>query len=301
MIVSIIIRTLNEEKHLDALLSSIENQERAGMEVEVVLVDSGSGDNTLPIAESHGCKIVHITRDEFSFGRSLNMGCAAASGEVLVMISGHCVPTDKQWLQALCQPLLQNKAGYTYGRQMGGPNSYYSECRIFSKYFPAESRIPQDGFYCNNANSAIKRSLWEKNHFDEELTGLEDMGLAKRLVDDGGKVAYVAEACVYHYHEENWSSVKRRFEREAIALQKIMPQLHIHKRDLVRYIFSSIWLDLKNAIHEGIFFEKINEIIRYRLCQYWGGFVGNNDHRKLSHSQKEEYFYPADIRSKHEV
>ncbi len=292
MIVSIVIRTLNEAKHLDDLLSSIEKQDAAGIETEVVLVDSGSSDRTLQIAESHGCKIVHITRDQFSFGRSLNMGCEAASGEILVMISGHCVPTDRLWLHTLCQPLIHDTAGYAYGRQMGGPNSRYSECRIFAKYFPEESRIPQDGFYCNNANSAVKRSIWEKYRFDEELTGLEDMRLAKRVVDDGGKVAYVAEACVYHHHEENWRNVKRRFEREAIALQKIMPQVHIHLFDLVRYVFSSIWRDFKRARKERKFAEKAVEIVQYRFCQYWGSYVGHNDHRKLSNAQKEEYFYP---------
>lgn len=271
------------------------------MDIEVVVVDSGSSDNTLPIAESHGCKIVHIKREEFSFGRSLNMGCAAASGEILVIISGHCVPTDRLWLHALCQPLILDKASYAYGRQVGGQNSRYSECRIFAKYFPENSRIPQDGFYCNNANSAIKRSTWEKYRFDEELTGLEDMGLAKRLVSDGDKLAYVAEACVYHYHDESWRNVKRRFEREAIALQKIMPQIHLHIFDLVRYVFSSIWLDFKKARKDRIFTEKVVEIIQYRFCQYWGSYVGHNDHRKLSNAQKEEYFYPDGMRSKHEA
>jgi len=300
MIVSIIIRTLNEEKYLKDLLSAVEEQECRGVQIETVLVDSGSSDRTLSIAESYGCRIVHISREAFSFGRSLNIGCEASSGEILVMISGHCVPTDRLWLRTLCQPLVLNKAGYVYGRQIGGSNSYYSECRIFAKYFSTESKIPQQGFYCNNANSAIKRSLWEKYRFNEELTGLEDMELAKRLVNEGNKVAYVAEACVYHHHEENWRGVKRRFEREAIALQKIMPQLHIRKRDLVRYIISSIWLDFRRSWQEQVFFEKAYEIIRYRFAQYWGGFVGNNDHRKLSHVQKEEYFYPADVRSKHE-
>jgi glycosyltransferase involved in cell wall biosynthesis len=301
MLASIIIRTLNEEKHLDELLSTIECQETDGLDYEVILVDSGSEDNTLQIAASHGCKILHITREEFSFGRSLNMGCEAASGEFLVMVSGHCVPTDEQWLRKICQPLIQDGASYSYGRQIGDATSRYSECCIFAKYYPAQSRIPQQGFYCNNANSVIRKSAWARHQYDEELTGLEDMELAQRLVNDGNKIAYVAEACVYHYHEETWKHVKRRFEREAIALQKIMPQVHIHIQDLVRYIFSSIWLDWKNAIRDKVFISKAFEIVRYRFLQYWGSYVGNHDHRKLSHAQKEEYFYPDELRRKNEA
>jgi hypothetical protein len=104
------------------------------------------------------------------------------------------VPTDDHWLQRLCQPILDGQAEYTYGRQVGGPDSHFSECRIFAKYYPERSRIPQDGFFCNNANSALLRSAWEKHHFDEELTGLEDMELAQRLVRKGGRLAYVADA-----------------------------------------------------------------------------------------------------------
>lgn len=293
MLASIIIRTLNEATHLEDLLTSIEHQEmQNGLEWEVVLVDSGSTDDTLEIATRHSCRILHITRQEFSFGRSLNMGCDAAKGDILVMISGHCVPTDNHWLQNLCQPIIDGRAAYAYGRQIGGSDSYYSECRIFAKYFGAESKIPQEGYFCNNANSALATTAWRQYRFDEELTGLEDMELSKRLVEDGGKVAYVAEACVYHYHSETWRTVERRFSREAIALQQIMPQIHLRRRDLARYIVSSILLDWRNAWRDDLFFEKALEIISYRFWQYWGSFKGNREHRILSHEQKEIYFYP---------
>lgn len=293
MLASIVIRTLNEAVHLDELLHSIAGQEaQNGLQWEVVLVDSGSTDGTLEIAARHSCRILHITREQFSFGRSLNMGCEAAKGEIIVMISGHCVPTDKHWLQQLCQPIIDRKAEYSYGRQIGGPESFYSECRIFGKYYARQSEIPQAGYFCNNANSALAKSAWEKYRFDEELTGLEDMELSQRLVADGGKVAYVAEARAYHYHSETWRIIERRFSREAIALQRIMPQVHIRRRDLVRYICSSIFLDWRSAWKEGVLAKKSTEIVLYRFWQYWGSFKGNRDHRKLSHAQKEIYFYP---------
>ncbi len=228
------------------------------------------------------------------------MGCEAALGELIVIISGHCIPMDNKWLKVLCEPLRNGMASYAYGRQIAGPNSRYSEYRIFAKHYPWRTQIPQNGFFCNNANSAIMRSAWKRFRFDEDLTGLEDMDLARRLINDGGKVAYIAEACVHHFHDEAWRSVKRRFEREAIALQKIMPQIHIHKPDLARYIISSIWLDWRSAKKDGVFFNKAIEIVFYRFYQYWGSYVGNHEHRKLSHSQKEQYFYPDGLRNKHE-
>lgn len=290
--VSIIIRTLNEATHLESLLQAIARQETDCIAHEVILVDSGSTDDTVAIAERHGCRIHHISRDQFSFGRSLNMGCEVASGEILVLISGHCVPTDGRWLQQLCQPILDGAADYTYGQQVGDANSHFSECRIFAKYYPAESRIPQDGFFCNNANSALSRTAWEKHRFDEELTGLEDMELAQRLVRAGGKIAYVAEAGVVHHHSESWPQVRRRFEREAIALQKIMPQVHINPFDVLRYIVTSVCKDVQAARREGTGKRDLIDIISYRWNQYLGSWKGNHQHRKLSHVEKEKYFFP---------
>lgn len=290
--VSVVIRTLNEAKHLGVLLHSIANQVCDGIHPEVVLVDSGSTDGTLEIAERHGCRIFHITREEFSFGRSLNMGCEAAEGEILVITSGHCVPVDEDWLQRLCQPILEGKAQYTYGRQLGGPESQFSECRIFAKYYPETSQIPQEGFFCNNANAAISRAAWASQRFDEELTGLEDMELAQWLVRAGGKIGYVADAAVYHYHSESWPQVRRRFEREAIALQKIMPQLHVGLFDTGRYIFSSVLKDWRAAKKQNIHQPSLMDIFLYRWNQYIGSWRGNHEHRKLSHFEKERYFFP---------
>ena len=45
--------------------------------------------------------------------------------------------------------------------------------------------MPQGGFFCNNANAALLKAVWEEHPFDEELTGLEDMHLAKKLTENG--------------------------------------------------------------------------------------------------------------------
>lgn len=293
MRISIVIRTLNEATYLPELLRSIAAQVLpAGWRVETVLVDSGSTDGSLAIAERFGCVIRHIRREDFSFGRSLNLGCEAAQGDVLVFVSGHCVPTDGHWLHRLCAPIATSHADYTYGRQIGGPTSHFSETRIFAKYFPGRSSVPQQGFYCNNANSALSRSAWASYRFNEELTGLEDMELARRLVEDGGLVGYVAEACVHHHHSETWAQVRRRFEREAIALRKIMPQVQVSGLDTARYIASSIWLDWRRARREGRALALLPQIVAYRWQQYLGSYRGNHQHRKLSRSEKEHYFFP---------
>ncbi|KGJ19404.1 glycosyltransferase [Paracoccus sanguinis] len=289
---SIVIRTLNEARHLDDLLRMIARQRTDGLDVETVLIDSGSTDDTVEIANAHGARVTSITKAEFSFGRSLNRGCDFSNGDILVLISGHCVPVDEYWLQNLCQPLIDGAASYSYGRQIGDDDSNYSERRIFAKYYPAVSQIPQQGFFCNNANSALLRSVWTAHPFDEELTGLEDMELAKRLVRAGHRIAYVAEAPVFHHHQESWSQVRRRFEREAIALRSILPEVHLSRLDMLRCVLDSTLGDWRSARRNGITSTSRLDMLRYRWNQYVGSYIGNHEHRLLSRQAKQKYFFP---------
>ena len=290
--ISIIIRTLNESRYLASLLQGIQEQQ-ADFSFEVVLIDSGSVDNTLDIARHFGCRILHISREEFSFGRSLNRACEASLGEFLVFVSGHCIPCDQNWLNNLVKPLKAGTVQYCYGRQVGGDDTYFSESQIFAKYFPVFSNLPQKGFYCNNANSALNSSVWQKYRFDEELTGLEDMHLAKRLTLDGGLVGYVGNACVYHLHHENWKQIQRRFEREALALQKISPEILLRRRDIIRYFIRAVLGDVLRDPQQIINPISFFKIICYRYHQYLGGYRGNYKHNKISSELRETYFYPS--------
>jgi rhamnosyltransferase len=291
-LVSVIIRTYNEQRHLRELLQGIKDQQSDGFSIETVIVDSGSTDDTLRIAAEFPTRIVPIKKEDFSFGRSLNVGCSAAQGDALVFVSGHCIPTGPCWIADLVAPLGKNTVAYTYGGQIGNDESHFSEKQIFGKYFPAVSKVPQEGFYCNNANAAMLKSAWQASPFDEDLTGLEDMHLAKRLVAQGYKLAYVAEAAVYHLHSESWAQVRRRFEREAIALQHIMPEVHLSRADVFRYFLSAVFLDLGAALQQRCLRQNLRRILLYRFMQFTGAYRGNHFHRKMSRELKESYFYP---------
>ncbi len=293
MLVSVVIRTLNEQAHLDELLTAVEAQSLpAGYAVESVIVDSGSTDATLSIAEQHGCRVTHIKKQDFSFGRSLNQGCEFAQGQLLVFVSGHCVPVGEYWLQELIQPLVSQEASYCYGRQVGRGPTKFSERRVFLKYFPEVSKIPQEGFFVNNANAAVTRASWQDLQFDEELTGLEDMHLGKRLTEQGEKIAYVASASVYHIHDETWSQVRNRYEREGMALAKIMPTAAMSLYDFFECTFRSISKDSYAAAKQGKLAQCIYSIVMFRTLQYWGSYRGTKLARIIAKATRRSYFYP---------
>ncbi|WP_321413333.1 glycosyltransferase [uncultured Desulfobacter sp.] len=296
---SVIIRTYNEERYLDELLRAIAGQKFAEMDVEIVVVDSGSTDSTLEIAERHGCRIENIKKSDFTFGYSLNVGCRAAKGEYLVFVSGHCIPVNGGWLEHLLTPLADGSVAYCYGRQIGRDTTKFSENVHFCKTFPNYDKLPQKGYFCNNANAAITRECWEQYPFDESLTGLEDMHLAKRLAASGRHVGYAAKAEVYHIHDETWTQVLNRYEREAYALQSIAPELHFTRSDFIRFFFSGLFADLSKAVEQRCLRSEFIEIVKFRLYMYWGTYRGSKEHLELSEKMKMAYFYPKDQERKY--
>lgn len=298
-LVSVVVRALNEEKWLGKALAACRSQTLVkGRQIELILVDSGSTDATVSIAREHGARIVHIAKEEFTFGRSLNVGCEAARGEILVFISAHCIPMTDAWLELLIRPIEEGLCDYTYGRQVGHAISRFSERQVFAHYFGKMSQIPQQGFFCNNANSAISADIWRKHRFDETVTGLEDMVLAKTIVAAGGRVGYVAEAPVAHIHEESLKQTQRRYYREALTMRTIMPEVHFHIWDMVSCFVAGVIHDAHAAMQEKAFWKEAGGIIGFRFNQYWGTYRGHNEHRVLSQAQKISYYYPQSPKRK---
>ncbi len=288
--ISIIIRCLNEGKHIGRLLTGIMRQ--TVEEVEIIVVDSGSRDDTLRIADRFPTKIIHIKPEDFSFGYALNVGCAAATGDVLLFASAHVYPVYDDWLELMLRPFADEKVGLVYGKQQGDERTRFSEHRIFAKWFPDESVADQKHPFCNNANCAVRRSLWQENPYDETLTGLEDLAWAKQLLENGHKIAYQAEAAIVHVHEETWASVHNRYRREAIAFRLINKQESFNFLTFLKLLSKNIRQDLRQARHEKVLLRKAGEIIRFRFNQYYGTYRGFKQSYLLDNAVRERFYYP---------
>ncbi|MFQ5891100.1 MAG: alcohol dehydrogenase catalytic domain-containing protein, partial [Gemmatimonadota bacterium] len=210
------IRAFNEERHLPALLAALDEQEYR--EFEVIVVDSGSWDRTREIAVKRCDKLLRIEPRDFTFGYSLNVGVRAARGRYIAIVSAHTRPLDRRWLGALIEPFRDGDTAMVYGRQLGAAVSKFSECQDFRRTFGDKRLILRPPrFLANNANSAVRRDLWEQHAFDESLPGLEDIEWAKYWMERGHKVVYEPAAPLCHIHEETWRQVRRRYYREAVA------------------------------------------------------------------------------------
>ena len=292
---SVVIRAYNEGKHIARLLEGIKQQTLK--EVEVILVDSGSTDETVSIAESYGAKIVHITPEEFTFGRSLNYGVRAARGKFIVNVSAHCYPLYPDWLEQLIKPFENENLAVSYGKQRGGETNWYSEHQFFKQYFPDISQPRQGHPYSHNANAAIRRSLWEKNPYNEQLTGLEDLAWSSWAMAQGYDIAYTAEAEIIHLHDEKPAQVHNRYRREAIAMKEILPQSHFSLWNFIRLWLSSTYSDLLQAKREQVLNKNWQSILWFRFLQYLGTYQGYNYSGKIDAQLHQRFYYPPGILS----
>ena len=270
--VAIVIRCLNEAQHIGKLLDGVMRQTIT--DVEIIVVDSGSTDTTLKIAAEYPTKIVHLRPEEFTYGRALNVGCREASAEFLVFASAHVHPVSDRWLEELLLPLEDERVALSYGKQRGGPTTKYSEHRVFEQCFPGHSAARQDPSFCNNANAAIRRALWERYPYDEDLTGLEDLDWATRVRKSGFEVSYAAAAEVVHIHEETPLQIFSRYCREAFALAGIRPWERFGPGDFLRSVLSVILDDYNNARNDRCLLRNMFSIPSFRVLQFWGTYRG---------------------------
>jgi rhamnosyltransferase len=292
---SIVIRAYNEEEHIGRLLEGIAQQTRP--DVETILVDSGSTDRTAEIALEHGARVVRISKEEFTFGRSLNFGIEAAESELVVIVSAHCYPVYPDWLDQLLAPLGDEGVALSYGKQRGGETNRYSEHQWFRNYFPEHSLARQGHPYCHNANAAIRRRVWQEHRYNENLTGLEDLAWGSWVFEQGYGIAYAAEAEIIHLHDEGPKTVYNRYRREAIGMRQILPNSRFRLRHFLRLTSSKIFSDLIQARQEKVFFKYLPEVVWFRVMQYWGTYQGYRYSGKVDHQLHQSFSYPPGILS----
>jgi glycosyltransferase involved in cell wall biosynthesis len=292
-LISIIIRCCNEQEHIGRLLSGI--FEQTVKNIEIIIVDSGSTDSTLSIASSYPVVIHKIQAEEFSFGHALNTGCKAAQGEILVFASAHVYPTHRRWLECLTAPFSDPKVAMTYGKQRGNEMNKFSEHQIFSKWFPEHSVSVQRTPFCNNANAAILRSLWEQTPYDEGLTGLEDIDWAKRLIGKGYYLAYVAEAEVIHVHNEKYSGALNRYYRESIVFCQLFPEQKFRMKDLLWLWFINTMNDYLHALRARKMLSNLVSIPVFRFMQFWGTYKGYVQRDPVSSELRQRFYYPKGL------
>lgn len=219
--VSIIIRTKNEERWISSCLSSVFNQEFK--DFEVILVDNGSQDRTIEKAKNFNIKVVNYP-GKFSPGQAINLGIKNSTGDYIVCLSGHCIPKNSQWLGSLVKEIKDPEIDGVYGRQEPLPFSSDLDKRDLLIAFGLDKKIQTKDSFFHNANSIIKRSVWQELPFDEKIDHIEDRIWAKEILKRGHKIVYTPEASVYHHHGIHHNANPKRAKETIETIERLEPE-----------------------------------------------------------------------------
>jgi len=206
--ISVIVRCRNEEQWIGHTLQSICD---AFVEPEIIIIDNNSTDSSLDIVRmfEKWNDVKNITIDNYSPGRSLNMGFKKSSYDDVLVISSHCVLkniTDEHI------GLLDNHVA-VFGKQV----PIYRGRRINARYVwenfgdEAEENMFSDEenrHFLHNALCLYKRDFVLQNLFDEKLYGKEDRYWARDVIDKNYSTYYDPSFLCEHHWTTNGATWK---------------------------------------------------------------------------------------------
>ncbi len=218
--ISVIIPTRNAEPFLPALLERLRGQEGVG-EMEILVVDSASDDNTCAIAADFGARVHGIALADFDHGATRTMAVQMSRGGIVVFLTQDALPVDEQGLARLVRPLREEeRVAAACGRQVPWPGASFfgAHLRQFNygersviRSWQDRDRLGLKTVFISNSFAAYRRdALAEVGFFGQHHLFGEDACAVGRLLGKGYRVAYVAEAQVFHSHDY---SVLQEFRR----------------------------------------------------------------------------------------
>lgn len=251
---SIVIPTKNGGELFRHAIEQLQRQ-RLWSQSELIVVDSGSTDDTVDLARAAGAKVYEIPAEKFNHGATRDFGIAHASCEYVILMVQDAIPRDLDLLGNILRPFEDPEVVGVYARQIPQPDADLLTKRNLNNWLTGradrevrkmesiewyESLSPMAKYlFCNfdNVCSAIRKVVWEKNKFGKINFG-EDIDWAERVLRSGYKIAYEPSSAVIHSHDRPLSY---EYKRTYVCHRKLYQQFRLHTVPSLRGALRS-WL-----------------------------------------------------------
>ncbi|MBI2809743.1 MAG: glycosyltransferase [Candidatus Melainabacteria bacterium] len=215
--IDVVIVAKNEQRHLGAVLTALTAQEDLAEAVKVFVVDNGSTDDTISIAQAHGACVIQCAG---SLGRARNAGIAYGAGELVAFLDAHSLPCSN-WATSLAEAFEKNPV---LGAAMGSIENISERpgTDLFAKssIFSSPERLWRNTI--SGLNSPLpwiptgncmysRKALEDVDGFNQSLFRCEDTDLSWKVVLNGYQLLYVPEARVTHYDQAGATSYLRKY------------------------------------------------------------------------------------------
>ena len=219
---AVCVPTLNAQDTWDEFSAALKSQTIRPK--EVLIIDSSSSDGTAEKALADGFRVVKISRSEFRHGATRQLALeVGAKCDLLVFLTQDAILANRGALATLLKMFEDPKVGAAYGRQLPrkGAGPIEAHARLFN-YPPLSNTRSKETisslgfktiFFSNSFGAYRLQALKDVGGFQSELEFGEDTVAAARLILAGWKIAYVAEAQVFHSHELSWKEEFRRYQK----------------------------------------------------------------------------------------
>jgi lipopolysaccharide/colanic/teichoic acid biosynthesis glycosyltransferase/GT2 family glycosyltransferase len=203
--ISVVIPAKNAEKSIEACLQGIKDQ------LEIIVVDDGSTDQTVKLSEKMGATV--ICQENQGPASARNTGTNSAHGEIIAFTDADCVPTP-EWLHHLVKP-------FSFPQTVGTKGTYQTkQVSLVARFVQQEyeskytrlSKLRSIDFI-DTYSAAYRREVFVENGgFDSSfpVPSVEDQEFSFRLARKGYRMLFVPEATVFHTHDQNWIEYGRR-------------------------------------------------------------------------------------------
>lgn len=214
---TVAILTKNSGSGFTSVLDNVFSQ--LGIDYEVLVIDSGSTDETISTAKKYPVRLVTIKPEEFGHGKTRNLAARLANGKFIVFVTHDAAPKSEHWLSELLKPFSDPKIAGVYGRQIPHSDEKILDKIFFLNLYGDQAIVWEKDKYSSgdnifsDANSAVRKDLLLKHHYRDDIIVSEDYEWANRVMQLGYKIAYHPEAQVVHSHSYNlYTLFKRNFD-----------------------------------------------------------------------------------------
>jgi rhamnosyltransferase len=223
MKVSIVIPTLNAGPLFKEVLEAVRGQEFPG-QVELLIVDSMSGDGTAELGRKYADIFLQVERSEFNHGETRNLAVAKAGGELVALLVQDATPADKHWLKKLADNFSDPRVAGAYSRQIPRPDcnpllksrlelwGAGQKLKKVQELKAAGEMNPRqivESYSFDNVSSMIRRPVWERIPFRRRKFA-EDILWAKEVLEAGWKIVFEPASMVVHSHNKSlWYEFRR--------------------------------------------------------------------------------------------
>ena len=225
-------------------------------DIEIIVVDSGSTDETVKIAKMYGAKVIEIRPEEFSHSYSRNLGAQQATGDYILFMTQDAVPTDDYWLYKFVMPLYNGSvvaASAMETQKEYGDLKYKIDNYAHNKYL---------GVYdCDKIGKMPKKDDWQELRKNAQLSDIscivkkdvflkykyrgdfaEDLRLGIDILRSGERIALLSSVRSVHAHSRMASYYMKRNLVDISTIKEILPQYPMEKYD-----YSTILSMIKNG------------------------------------------------------